>query len=347
MANQPQTLDELVADLSKKFGVKPINDGVVVRDVVPTGSIILDELIGIGGYPVGKLTEIFGPESVGKSTLCMSAIKSTQAKGMGIVYIDMEYSFDAAYAQQIGVDISDSSLVVLQPNTAEDALAILEASMMTPTIGLVILDSVAQMVPTKESVGQGEVGDSHVGLTARLMSQAVRRIIPLLGKTNAAIIMVNQIRETIGGSAYAQKESPGGHALKHAAHLRIYLSRRATKTDYPLKGETSLDVVAKIRKTKVSKTRDQTANLTIVNGRGLDLKAEIVELLVDEGVIKKAGSWYKDSNGEAIGQGLAPVYEWIDQNPNIVLEALKDREVNPLYVTTNEESNTVIQEPDG
>ena len=333
-------MSALIDDLNKQFGKSTvIDDPYVVRDVIPTGSLLLDRTIGVGGYPVGKITEIYGAESVGKSTLCLSAIRQAQLKGMGAVYIDAENSFDTEYAKALGVSVEPEDLIVIQPGEAEKALAILEKVIQSPAVGLVVLDSVAAMVPKRESFGEGELGDSHVGLIARLMSQAARRLTPLMAKSNTALIMVNQIREQIGGSAYVQKESPGGHALKHSMHLRLELKRRSTKTDTPFKGDTSIEILVKIKKTKISSSRDSIAEVMMINGRGIDIKAEISKILLEEGVIKAAGSWYKTEDDKTIGQGVPSLYTWIDNNQEIVLRILKEQGVNPIYANISKKDD--------
>lgn len=323
-------MQDLIDELNSQFGVdtvvtKPLD----VRDVIPTGSILLDMAIGVGGYPVGKIIELYGAESVGKSTLCLHAIKNAQAKGMGAVYIDAENSFNTEYATSLGISLSPERLIIVQPGSAEEALSILEQSVQYSSVGIVVLDSVAAMVPTKEAYGQGELGDSHVGLIARIMSQSSRRLTPLMTDSNATVLMVNQIREQISPMPYVQKNSPGGHALKHAMHVRIYLQRKKTIPDY-LDGRAAIVTEASIKKNKVSPSF-ASAEMTIINGVGIDVKAEIVNILAERGLIKKAGSWYKDASGEAIGQGIFSVYEWIDSHEKEIRQLLDDLGVSGIY----------------
>lgn len=327
-------LNSLIEGLQKKFG----SDTVAFKSheefvgVIPTGSINLDRAIGIGGFPPGRLSEVFGPESSGKSTLCISSCIMAQRMGKGVVYIDAENSFQPSYAKKLGLNLDDDSFLLIQPNTAEEALEIIEYAVQDKNVGLVILDSIAAMVPTKESLGQGEIGDVHVGLVARLMTQFSRRIIPTLkNKSNASLLMVNQVRDNIGGGPYSSLQTPGGRALKHAMSVRIKLNRKSTVKDTD---NMSIVVAAQIVKNKVAPPY-LDCEFSLKLGKGIDNYQEIAELLIANKLIKKAGSWYKDAEGNNLGQGISSVNEWINANNEIISAILLENGISDLYVNAN------------
>ena len=323
-------LQDLITELNKKFGSDTVITGKLpVRGVIPTGSIGLDQAIGVGGYPIGKISEIFGAESSGKSTLCIHAAIMAQLSGRGCIYIDAENSFDPAYADSLGLDRTTDKFILIQPNTAEQALEIVEHVIQNDDVGLVILDSVAGMVPSKESYGEGEIGDVHVGIVARLMTQFVRRITPLLkNKTNAALIMVNQVRDNIGGGPYSSLQTPGGRALKHGMAVRIKVGRKSTIKDTDNMG---INVIAQVVKNKVA-VPYSSAEFIIRMGKGIDVSAEVTKLLVENKLIKKTGSWYKDADGNTLGQGSSSVDDWINEHADVVEKLLIENGVSPLYV---------------
>jgi len=246
----------------------------------------------------------------------------------GCVYIDAENSFDKEYAERLGINLEKEHFILIQPNSAEEALGIIEISAQDQNVGLIVLDSVAAMVPTKEAFGAGEVGDSHVGLMARLMTQWVRRITPIMkNKSKCTIILVNQIREQISSSPFVSTHTPGGHALKHAASIRIKLARKSTVKDGSRIG---INVIAKVVKNKVAPPYEE-AEFHIIGGEGIDATKELVDLLLGNKKIAKAGSWYKDLDGTAIGQGTSSVATWINAHKNIVTELLKDEGLSDIY----------------
>lgn len=323
-------LDKLAENLKKEFGINfDYATNVDPGKTIPTGSISLDIATGVGGFPIGKLSEIFGPESSGKSTICISASVMAQKMGLGVVYLDAENSFQPRYAEKLGLCLDKSKFLLVQPDTAENGIEIIEYVVQDKSVGLVILDSIAAMVPTKESYGQGEVGDSHVGLVARLMAQFSRRITPIMkNNTSCALLMVNQVRENIGGGPYSALQTPGGRALKHAMSIRIKLGRKSTVKEV---GNASIEIAAQVVKNKLS-VPYRECEFDIKLGVGIDNMKEIAEILLEERLVKRSGSWYKDPNGENLGQGITSVYSWIENNKEIVKQILMERNVSDAYV---------------
>lgn len=334
-------LNSLIESLKKEYGASAIsNKDTDFKGAIPSGSINLDLAIGVGGFPIGKMCEIYGPESSGKSTVCMSTALMAQKLGKGVVYIDAENSFHPVYAQTIGLDLAQDKFLLIQPDTAEQGLEIVEMAVQDKNVGLVILDSIAAMVPTKESVGQGEIGDSHVGLIARLMTQFSRRITPTMkNKSNAVLLMVNQVRENISGGPYASIQTPGGRALKHAMSVRVKVGRKKTVKDTD---EMSIVIDAQIVKNKVSMPYKE-CEFSVKLGKGISFEQEIAEILLEDKIVKKSGSWYKDLDGNNIGQGIDSVISWINSNPKIIIDSLNKRSVSDIYVNRfNEKRNQDI-----
>lgn len=338
-------LNTLIEALKKEYGASAIaGKDVDFKGAIPTGSINLDLAIGVGGLPIGKMCEIYGPESSGKSTICMSTALMAQKMNKGVVYIDAENSFHPGYAQKIGIDLSQDKFLLIQPDTAEQGLEIVEMAIQDKSVGLVILDSVAAMVPTKESVGQGEIGDSHVGLIARLMTQFSRRITPIMkNKSNSVLLMVNQVRDNISGGPYSSIQTPGGRALKHAMSVRIKVGRKKTVKDTE---EMSIVVDAQIVKNKVA-TPYKECEFSVKLGQGINFAQEMSEILLEEKLVKRSGSWYKDSSGNNIGQGIDSVSSWIADNMDTVKRIMNSRGVSEIYAERfNSERITAIQGDD-
>lgn len=307
------SLDAALSQIDKMFGDGTIrrlgDDAVTPIEVIPTGSIALDKALGCGGYPRGRIVEIFGPESSGKSSLCLHAAANAQKAGGNVVYIDVEHSLDPTYAKAIGVDIDN--LIITQPSTGEQALEIVDAVTKTGEVALVIIDSVAALVPRAEL--DGDMGDSHVGLHARLMSQAMRRLTGVLDQTKTCSIWVNQLREKIGTMGYGPNETTtGGRALRFYASQRLDVRRISTvkQGDEAVANQTRIKVV----KNKLAPPHKQ-CEVEIEYGVGISRPAELINLGSQLGIVKKSGAWYS-YQGSNIGQGKPKAAEWLLEHPD-------------------------------
>ena len=314
-----KTLDQVLLDIEKQFGkgaVMKLGDNEHREiDVVSSGSISLDVALGIGGYPKGRIIEIFGPESSGKTTFALHAIAEIQKKGGRAAFIDAEHALDPQYAAKIGVIIND--LLLSQPDNGEQALEICEALVRSGAIGIIVIDSVAALVPQAEI--EGEMGDSHVGLQARLMSQALRKLSGIINKTNTVCIFINQLREKVGVMFGNPEVTPGGRALKFYSSIRLEIR----------KGEQiklGNDIVGNKTNVKVVKNKMappfKTCTLEIAYGEGISKTGEVVDLATDAGIIEKSGAWYS-YNGEKIGQGRENVKELLKNNTKLYNELEK------------------------
>ncbi len=314
-----KTLDQVLLDIEKQFGkgaVMKLGDNEHREiDVVSSGSISLDVALGIGGYPKGRIIEIFGPESSGKTTFALHAIAEIQKKGGRAAFIDAEHALDPQYAAKIGVNIND--LLLSQPDNGEQALEICEALVRSGAIGIIVIDSVAALVPQAEI--EGEMGDSHVGLQARLMSQALRKLSGIINKTNTVCIFINQLREKVGVMFGNPEVTPGGRALKFYSSIRLEIR----------KGEQiklGNDIVGNKTNVKVVKNKMappfKTCTLEIAYGEGISKTGEVVDLATDAGIIEKSGAWYS-YNGEKIGQGRENVKELLKNNTKLYNELEK------------------------
>ena len=294
-----------------KLGDRPNTD----VDVIPTGSILLDECLGIGGYPKGRVIEIFGPESSGKTTLTLHAIAECQKQGGRAAFVDAEHSIDPLYAQSLGVDIDE--LILSQPDNGEQALDIVEMLARSNAIDLIIVDSVAALVPQAEI--EGEMGDNQVGLQARLMSKAMRKLAAILNKSSCTIIFINQLREKVGVIYGNPEVTTGGRALKFYASVRIDIRRaEVLKQDNDIYGNT---VTIKIVKNKVAPPF-KSCKVDIIYGEGISRTGEVLDLGCELGLIKKAGSWY-DINGQRMGQGRENAKLFLKENKEILEELTK------------------------
>ncbi len=308
--NRRKALDLALTQIEKQFGKGSIMklDGTVRADVdsIPTGSLGIDLALGVGGIPRGRVVEIFGPESSGKTTLTLSIIRQIQKKGGTAAFIDAEHAFDASYAAKIGVKLDD--LLISQPDTGEQALEIAETLVRSNAVDLVIIDSVAALTPKAEI--DGEMGDSHMGLHARLMSQALRKLTAVISKSNTTIIFINQIRMKIGVMFGNPETTTGGNALKFYASVRIDLRRiESIKKGDEVVGNR---VRAKIVKNKVAAPfRD--AEFEIYFNEGISQSSDLVDLGVKFNVLDKAGTWFT-FEGERVGQGRDNAKKFFDEN---------------------------------
>lgn len=313
-------IESAIAGLEKQHGKGVVmqlgKNEVVPIEVFSTGSITLDIALGIGGIPRGRITEIFGTESGGKTTLALHVIANAQREGCNAVLIDTEHAFSPTYAKALGVDIQN--LYVAQPDYGEQALDVAEAMVKTSEVGVVVIDSVAAMVPKAEL--DGEVGDSHMGLQARLMSQAMRRLCGVISKTGTACIFINQIREKIGVVFGNPEVTTGGRALKFYASVRLDIRRTANITA-PSGEITGSHVKVKVAKNKLA-SPFRVAEFDIIYGQGINTLGEIVDLAVSNKLLEKSGTWYnyKDSR---IGHGRENACQWLREHPKEVDELRK------------------------
>ena len=313
------TLDETLKQIEKLYGkgaVMRLGDRETVDvDAIPTGSLLIDQAIGVGGYPKGRIIEIFGPESSGKTTLALHAIAECQKQGGRAAFIDAEHAIDPLYAKNLGVDINE--LILSQPDNGEQALEIVEMLAGSGSINLIVVDSVAALVPQAEL--DGEMGDSSVGLQARLMSKAMRKIAGVLNKKECAVIFINQLREKVGVMYGNPETTSGGRALKFYASIRIDIRRtEAIKQGSDIIGNTCR---VKIVKNKVSAPFKQ-CEIDIIYGQGISKEGEILDRAVEMGLIKKAGSWF-EYNGQKIAQGRDSAKAYIKENEDVANELLE------------------------
>ena len=326
-----KTLDQVLADIEKQFGKGAImklgERGVKNIDVVSSGSLLLDQALGVGGFPKGRIIEIFGPESSGKTTIALHAIAEVQKTGGRAAFIDAEHALDPVYARKLGVDIDE--LLLSQPDTGEQALEIVEALVRSEAMCIIVIDSVAALVPQAEI--EGEMGDSHVGLQARLMSQALRKLSGIINKTNTICIFINQLREKVGVMFGNPETTPGGRALKFYSTVRLDVRRgEQIKVGGDVLGnKTNIKVV----KNKVAPPF-KTAEVEIMYGEGISKVGEIIDLASNLGIIDKSGAWFS-YKGEKIGQGKENVKLVLKNNPAMYKE-IEDKVRKSLFSNPDE-----------
>ncbi len=314
-----KALDAAMSQIEKQFGkgsVMKLGDYKSMEiEAISTGALNLDIALGIGGIPRGRIIEIYGPESSGKTTLALHAVAEAQKTGGEAAFIDAEHALDPSYAKKIGVDIDN--LIVSQPDTGEQALEIAEALIRSGAIDIVVVDSVAALVPKAEI--DGDMGDAHVGLQARLMSQALRKLAGTINKTKATIIFINQLREKVGVMFGNPETTAGGRALKYYASVRMDIRRiEAIKQDGEVVGNRTR---VKVVKNKVAPPFRE-AEFDIVYGKGISKEGSVLDLAVDLDIIEKSGSWFS-YNGEKIGQGRENVKKQLSENPEFMAEVEK------------------------
>ena len=315
-ADREKALETALAQIDRQFG-----KGSVMRlgseerapvEVIPTGSIALDVALGVGGLPRGRIIEIYGPESSGKTTLTLHAIANAQRAGGIAAFVDAEHALDPDYAKKLGVDID--SLLVSQPDTGEQALEIADMLVRSGSIDLIVIDSVAALVPRAEI--EGEMGDSHVGLQARLMSQALRKLTGGLNQTNTTMIFINQLREKIGVFFGSPETTAGGKALKFYASVRLDIRRIETLKD-------GTEAVGNRTRVKVVKNKMappfKQAEFDILYGVGISREGSLIDYGVDQGIVKKSGAWYT-YDGDQLGQGKENARNFLIQNPDIAAD---------------------------
>ena len=312
------SLEETLKEIQKMFGkgsVMRLGDRKPVDvDVIPSGSLILDEALGVGGYPKGRIIEIYGPESSGKTTLALHAIAECQKQGGKAAFVDAEHAIDPQYAKALGVDIDE--LILSQPDSGEQALEIVEMLADSGAISLIIVDSVAALVPQAEL--DGEMGDNSVGMQARLMSKAMRKLAGVLNLKNCAVIFINQLREKVGVLYGNPETTSGGRALKFYASIRIDIRRlEAIKNGSEIVGNSCR---IKIVKNKVAPPFKQ-CEIDIIYGQGISKEGEILDRSVELGIIKKSGAWY-EYQGNKIAQGRDAAKDYLKSNPDVANELL-------------------------
>ncbi|NKE06456.1 MULTISPECIES: recombinase RecA [Mesobacillus] len=316
MSDRQAALDMALKQIEKQFGkgsVMKLGEKTDTKiSTSPSGSLALDAALGIGGYPRGRVIEIYGPESSGKTTVALHAIAEVQANGGQAAFIDAEHALDPVYAQKLGVNIDE--LLLSQPDTGEQALEIAEALVRSGAIDIIVVDSVAALVPKAEI--EGEMGDAHVGLQARLMSQALRKLSGAINKSKTIAIFINQIREKVGVMFGNPETTPGGRALKFYSSVRLEVRRAETlKQGNEMVGnKTRIKVV----KNKVAPPF-RTAEVDIMYGEGISQEGEIIDMGSDLDIVDKSGSWYS-YNGERLGQGRENAKLFLKENPSIRLE---------------------------
>lgn len=314
--DKEKALNEAIKQLEKQYGkgaVMRLGERTSVEvDVIPSGSLTLDIALGIGGYPKGRIVEIYGPESSGKTTLTLHAIAEVQKQGGRAAFIDAEHAIDPVYARNLGVNIDE--LILAQPDSGEQGLEIAETLVRSGAIDLVVVDSVAALVPQVEI--DGEMGDSQMGLQARLMSKALRKLSPVINKSECTIIFINQLREKIGVMFGNPETTTGGRALKFYSSIRIEIRRsEAIKQGMDIVGN---KVNIKVVKNKVSPPFKAT-QVDIIYGRGICRTGEVLDLAVTKDIVDKAGAWYA-YNGDKIGQGRENSKTFLDAHPEVMAE---------------------------
>lgn len=319
MSDRQAALDMALKQIEKQFGkgsIMKLGEKTDTKiSTSPSGSLALDVALGIGGYPRGRVVEIYGPESSGKTTVALHAIAEVQANGGQAAFIDAEHALDPVYAQKLGVNIDE--LLLSQPDTGEQALEIAEALVRSGAIDIIVIDSVAALVPKAEI--EGEMGDSHVGLQARLMSQALRKLSGAINKSKTIAIFINQIREKVGVMFGNPETTPGGRALKFYSSVRLEVRRAETLKQ-------GNDMVGNKTKIKVVKNKVappfRTAEVDIMYGEGISKEGEIIDMGSDLDIVQKSGSWYS-YNEERLGQGRENAKIYLKENPSIRLEIQK------------------------
>ena len=339
MVDKNKSLDMAMSQIDKQFG-----KGSVMKmgertnldiHTIPTGALALDLALGVGGLPRGRVVEIYGPESSGKSTLAMHVVAEAQRNGGTCAYIDAEHAMDPIYARAIGVDVDE--LLISQPDTGEQALEIADILVRSGSIDVMVIDSVAALTPRAEI--EGDMGDTHVGLQARLMSQALRKITGNLHKTDTICIFINQLREKIGVMFGSPETTPGGRALKFYSSVRLDIRRIESLKD-------GAEVVGNRTRVKVVKNKVappfRQAEFDIMYGKGISREGSLLDIAVERDIVKKSGAWYT-YDGEQIGQGRENVKKFLIENPDLVME-IQDKVLKEVGLIESDEIDLVEAE---
>lgn len=329
--NKDKALEQVLGDIEKQFGkgsIMMLGDNRHLKvDVCSSGCLSLDIALGVGGYPRGRIIEIYGPESSGKTTFALQAIAEQQKAGGRAAFIDAEHALDPVYAERLGVNIDE--LLLSQPDTGEQALEICEALVRSEAVSIIVIDSVAALVPQAEI--DGEMGDSHVGLQARLMSQALRKLSGTINKTKTTAIFINQLREKVGVMFGNPETTPGGRALKFYSSIRLDIRRneQLKMGDGVVGNKTTVKVV----KNKVAPPF-KTAIVDIMYGEGVSREGEVIDLGVEAGIVQKTGAWFS-YNGEKLGQGKENAKLLLKEHPELKEEI--EKKVREYYSISLEE----------
>ena len=338
--NRKQALAAALTQIERQFGkgaIMRLGDGTAVPDVqvFSSGSIVLDHALGIGGLPKGRVIEIYGPESSGKTTMTLHAIAECQKAGGTAAFVDAEHALDPGYAEKLGVNVED--LLVSQPDTGEQALEIVDMLVRSGAIDMVVIDSVAALTPKAEI--EGDMGDTHVGLQARLMSQALRKLTGNIKRSNCMVIFINQIRMKIGVMFGSPETTTGGNALKFYSSIRLDIRRIGAlkRGDEVVGNQTRVKVV----KNKMAPPFKQ-AEFEILYGEGISREGELIDLGVEHNFVDKAGAWYS-YQGDRIGQGKENVRQFLKDNPDMANSI--EKQVREALMPTKKEDVAVIEEP--
>jgi recombination protein RecA len=331
-----KALEMAMAQIEKQFGqgavMKMSDKGSMAIDTIPTGALALDLALGIGGLPRGRVVEIYGPESSGKSTLAMHVVAEAQRNGGICAYVDAEHAMDPIYAKAIGVDIDE--LLISQPDTGEQALEITDMLIRSNALDVVVIDSVAALTPRAEI--EGDMGDTHVGLQARLMSQALRKLTANLNKSNTICIFINQLREKIGVMFGSPETTPGGRALKFYSSVRLDIRRIESLKD-------GAEIVGNRTRVKVVKNKVappfKQAEFDIMYGRGISREGSLLDVGVDLGLVKKSGAWFT-YEGEQLGQGRENAKTFLGENPEIMMD-ISERILSMVGINASDEASDV------
>jgi recombination protein RecA len=339
--DRDKNLEMAMSQIERQFGkgaIMKLGDEEIRRiDAIPTGALSLDLALGIGGVPRGRIVEIYGPEASGKTTLALHIIAEAQRNGGIAAFIDAEHALDPLYARAIGVDVDE--LLISQPDTGEQALEITDMLIRSGALDVVVIDSVAALVPRAEL--EGDMGDTHVGLQARLMSQALRKLAGTINRSQTTAIFVNQLREKIGVMFGSPETTPGGRALKFYASVRIDVRRiEAIKSGTDNVGNR---VRAKIAKNKVAPPF-RLAEFDIMFGEGISREGSLLDVAVEEGIVKKAGAWYT-FDGDQLGQGREKAKQFLRENVDLSM-LLQDRVLRAVGVIVEEEEEAAAEEAD-
>ena len=311
-----KALQEAFKSIEKAYGkgsIMKLGDANYEKiEVIPSGSIALDIALGVGGYPKGRIIEVFGPESSGKTTFALHAVAEAQKKGGYAAFIDAEHALDPTYAKALGVDTDN--LILSQPDNGEQALEIVEALVRSNVIDIIVIDSVAALVPKAEI--EGDMGDSHVGLQARLMSQAMRKLAGIINKSKTVAIFINQIREKVGVLFGSPETTSGGRALKFYSTIRLDIRR----VDQIKQGTEAIGNLTRVRvvKNKVAPPF-KTVEVDLIYGKGISYEGEVLDMATNLEIVDKSGSWFS-YNGERLGQGRETIKELLRQNPDLAKE---------------------------
>lgn len=327
-----KALEMALGQIEKQFGTGSVmkmgEKGAMKVETIPTGALSLDIALGVGGLPRGRVVEVYGPESSGKSTLAMHVVAEAQRNGGICAYIDAEHAMDPVYARAIGVDVDE--LLISQPDTGEQALEIADMLVRSGALDVVVIDSVAALTPRAEI--EGEMGDTHVGLQARLMSQALRKLTANLNKTSTICLFINQLREKIGVMFGSPETTPGGRALKFYSSVRLDIRRIESIKD-------GVEVVGNRTRVKVVKNKVappfRQAEFDIMYGKGISREGSLLDVGVDLGIIKKSGAWYT-YEGEQLGQGRENAKVFLSANPEIMVE-VSERIYNEVGIGADDE----------